>query len=51
MSVYPDDYSTLELFLTGIPSWMASKMFEDFRLSPELNMLDYFAATAKAIEQ
>ena len=51
MSVYPDDYSILELFLTGIPPWMASKMFKDFWLSPELNMLDDFVATAKAIEQ
>jgi len=51
MSVYPDDYSILELFLTGIPPWMASKMFEDFGLSPESNTLDDFVAMAKAIEQ
>jgi len=30
---------------------MASKMFEDFGLSPESNTLDNFVATAKAIEQ
>ena len=51
MSAYPDDYSILELFLTGIPPWMASNMFEDFGLSPESNTLDDFVATAKAIEQ
>jgi len=51
MSVYPDDYSILELFLTGIPPWIASKMFKDVGLSPESNMLDDFMATAKAIEQ
>src|SRR6266704_680640 len=51
MSVYPDDYSILEQFLTGIPEWMATKMFEDFGFSPESNTLDDFMATAKAIEQ
>jgi len=30
---------------------MASKIFEDFGLSPESNALDNFMATAKAIEQ
>ena len=51
MSVLPDDYTILEQFLAGLPSWMASKMFEDFGLSPESNTLDDFVATAKAIEQ
>ena len=51
MSVYPDDYSILEQFLTGIPDWMATKMFEDFRFLPESNTLDDFVAMAKAIEQ
>jgi len=35
----------------GLPSWMASKMFEDFGLFPESNTLDDFVTTAKAIEQ
>jgi len=46
-----DLYMLLEQFLVGLPSWMASKMIEDFGLSPESNSLDDFVATAKAIEQ
>jgi len=51
MAILPDDYTLLEQFLVGLPSWMASKMIEDFGLSPESNSLDDFVATAKAIEQ
>jgi len=50
MSVLPDNYTILEQFLAGLPSWMA-KMFEDFGLSPESNTLDDFVTTATAIEQ
>ena len=51
MAVLPDDYTILEQFLAGLPSWMATKMFEDFGLSPESNSLDDFVAMAKTIEQ
>jgi len=51
MAIYPDDYSILEQFLTGIPQAMATKMFKNFGLSPEIHSLDDFIATAKAIEQ
>ena len=51
MAIYPDDYSILEQFLTGILQVMATKMFENFGLSPEIHSLDNFVTTAKAIEQ
>jgi len=51
MAIYPDDYSILEQFLTGIPQDMATKMFKNFGLSPEIHSLDDLVAMAKAIEQ
>ena len=47
MAIYPDDYSILEQFLTGIPQDMATKMFKNFGLSPEIHSLDDLVAMAK----
>ena len=51
MAILPDDYTILEQFLAGLSSWIATKMFEDFGLSPESNSLDDFIAMAKTIKQ
>ena len=49
MSVYPDAYNIMDMFLCGLPKEMHTKMLEN-GLTPEANMVDDFVSEGKALE-
>ncbi len=51
MAVFPDDYTMLSIFLDKIPQYMISELLNLRGLSPEVNNLSEFIASAIDIEQ
>uniref|UniRef100_A0A8H8CD88 CCHC-type domain-containing protein n=1 Tax=Psilocybe cubensis TaxID=181762 RepID=A0A8H8CD88_PSICU len=51
MYKYPDQYSILEVFLSGIPRAMRSHLIRNDGLSPEVNSVDEFVGLAKLYEE
>ena len=51
MVVYPDNYTILEEFMTGIPPATLTRCFRDHRLTAEVNSLDDWVGAAKEIER
>ncbi|KAH9474193.1 hypothetical protein JR316_0013508 [Psilocybe cubensis] len=51
MYEYPDQYSILEVFLSGIPRAMRSHLIRNDGLSPEINSVDEFVGLAKLYEE
>jgi len=49
MSVYPDNYSILEQFLTGLPMPMVNRILEEGYF-PEIHTVEEFVLKAKSIE-
>ena len=50
MSVYPDLYNLMDMFLHGVLETMHTEMFKN-GLTPEANTVDDFIAEGKAIEE
>ena len=51
MAVFPNDYTMLSIFLNKIPQYMISELLNLRGLSPEVNNLSEFVASAIDIEQ
>jgi hypothetical protein len=49
MTIYPDDYLIVEMFVKGIPDSLHKLIITD-GLSPEANTIDDFVAQAKRYE-
>jgi hypothetical protein len=51
MAIYPDSYTIMEEFMSGLPQAMLSRCFRDHRLTVEANMLEDWVSAAKEIER
>lgn len=50
MSIFPDNYNLMDMFLQGIPKEMRAKMYKNGS-TPEANTIKDFMAEGKAIEE
>lgn len=50
MAVFPDDYTLLEEFMSGLPDAILTRCFREHKLTPETNSIDEWVASAKEIE-